>query len=145
MAFPFDFTVLDAHGHAAVVVEATSKLGTNARWASRRRQRIADDSTAFGSSAFLLVTPDRLYAWPASAASDAAPSTEIDGEQVLGRYLERAGVQKGRNIDPYVFEWIVESWLQDVASGVAPAPTTSGFDQVTAALRGARVVAERAA
>lgn len=145
MAFLFDFAALDERDHAWLVVEAKSKLGTNARWASRLRESIANRSTAFSSSAFLLVTPDRVYAWPARAPSDAAPSTELDGEQVFGRYFERTGVREDRQIDAYVFELIVESWLHDIASGVEPAPEAPGFEGVAGGLRGARVIAERAA
>ncbi|UJR84812.1 hypothetical protein [Sandaracinus amylolyticus] len=144
MAFPFDFAAQNELGRIALAVEAKALTGTSDRWARELRDMIATRSSVLESSAFLLVTPDRLYVWPAGASNDTAPTT-VDAGAVLGSYLSRAGVRGDRRIDPRVFEDIVGWWLQDLATGVAEPSHGAEIEPIAKAVRGTRVIAERAA
>lgn len=145
MTFPFDFATVDGAGRVSLAVEAKSKTGTDDRWARELRALIARRSRAFESSAFLLVTPDRLYVWSPGAAPKAAPDSVVEGADVLRSYLARAGIGTARRIEARTFEDIVGWWLQDLATGVAEPPATPGFESIAAALREGQLVGERAA
>jgi predicted nucleic acid-binding protein len=138
MAYEFDFAALDPRGRVTLAIEAKAKRGTSAKWATEMRRIIAARSEHIGEPAFLLVTPDRLYVWPASVPPDAAPAASIDAETALGSYFARAGVPDDRVVSAQVFEDIVEWWLRDLVTGVSAPPPIASFDPVASALRGTR-------
>lgn len=140
----FDFAALDEHGQIALLVDVKSKRDTDVAWAQELRKLIADRAPVVTSSMFLLVTPDALYLWPARASLNEPPET-LDGEAALGAYLDRAAAPRSRVIDPRVFEAVVLWWLEDLATGVAPAPMATSFAPFSRALRAGRIVTELAA
>ena len=144
MAARFDIAALDESGQITVLVEAKSKLGTDATWARELRRLIAERAPAVVSGMFLLVTPDALYLWPAGGRLDSLPAT-LDAATLLGKHLDRVGARRDRAMDPRVFEDVVLWWLKDVATGVATAPSGDAFAPLTQALRAGRIVTELAA
>ncbi len=144
MATRFDFAALDPTGKISLLVEAKSKLGTDAVWARELRGLIAERAPIVASGTFLLVTPDRLYVWAADERLESSP-TVLDGTKVLGKHLEHAGARPDRAMDPRAFEAVVLWWLKDIATGVADTPPGEAFAPVARALRSGRIVSELAA
>lgn len=139
----FDFTAVDEAGRVSLVVEVKSKTGTDDRWARELHGLIADRSSAFDSSAFLIVTPDRLYAWSPCAPPESV--FDVDATDVLRSYLARADIGSDQRIEARTFEDVVGWWLQDLSTGVTAPPAIPGFEPIAAAVRDGRLVAERAA
>lgn len=143
MTLPFDFTIVDEAGRASLVVEVKSKTGTDDSWARDLRNLIANRWPGLQSSAFLLVTPDRLYAWSKGAAPESV--VDVDAADVLRSYLARADIKTDQRIEARTFEDVVGWWLQDLVSGVTEPPAIPGFEAIAAAVRDGTLVAERAA
>lgn len=145
MTVRFDFAAQRDPDRIELLVEVKSSLGKDEAWARDLRVLLAGRTTALGSTAFLLVTPERFYAWERGAADDAPPTFAGDAEPWLGRYFERVGLPQNRQVDPRIFEEIVGWWLTDISSGVTPPPSDPRLAFLGRALRGARVIEERAA
>lgn len=140
-----DFAAYDPSGHVRVAIEAKRRIGTAAAWAADFRRNAVAHGWIAADAMFVLVTPDKLYAWNRCAERDAAPTAEIATDAIFGPYYARVGTSAD-TIGSEAFELIVSWWLEDVARAsaddVAPALRGTGLPE---ALSGSRIVRQAAA
>jgi hypothetical protein len=141
----FDFTVYDPTGRPRATVEAKRRIGTNRVWAAELRRNWLEHGPLPASDVFILVLPDRLYAWNASAPDEALPDADLDAGPLLGPYFQRIHVTP-EQIRPDAFDMLVAWWLEDIASR---APSTERQESIPSWLReavaGGRIVSSPAA
>lgn len=98
-------------------------------------------------SVFALITPDKLYTWPADAGPDDGPDFEGDSSSLLGPYFSRVDATPA-SIEDEAFELLVSWWLQDLSANLGP-ETDRGVGLVESGLfstlAGARIVRQDAA
>lgn len=145
-----DFTVYDAGGQMALVVEVKRIFDKNAQWATKWRCAYMEDAPAsLAECSHMLVTPERIYVWAAGALPGASPTCQLDASQHLGGYFRRVDIPT-RDIEARAFERIVSWWLRDL-SHHSPSPTSDTSTQeleragLLPALAGARIIQEDAA
>lgn len=143
--FCYDFAVYDDHGRLSAVLEAKRRLGTDLAWARAWHATAVERMVQPVAANVVLVVPDRIYAWRPGAGPTADPDWSLDAEPWLEPYFTRLEIPVAE-VDPKVFEAIVELWLQDVVQGQLP---TGGHTQpargLLDALRGGEVVTQVAA
>jgi len=140
-----DFAAYDPSGHVRVAIDAKRRIGTAAAWAADFRRNAVAHGWIASDAMFVLVTPDKLYAWDRYVDFDAAPSAEIAADGIFGPYYARVGASAD-SIGSEAFEMIVSWWLEDVSRGsagdVAPVLHGTGLPE---ALSGSRIVRQAAA
>lgn len=141
----FDFTIYDQSGRPRAVVEAKRRIGTNGTWAAELRRNWLEHGPLPASDVFILVLPDRVYMWNASAPEEALPDVDLDAGPLLGPYFQRIHVTP-EQIRPDAFDMVVAWWLGDIASR---APSTEHRASIPPWLRdavvGGRIVSSPAA
>ena len=143
----FDFAVYGPDERLTTVIEAKARGGTTDTWAAQLRKNMVAHANVPRDAMFVLATPGALYLWEPKAQLTELPTYQIDATALFRPYFDRAGVPSGTEtvVDPMVFEMIVNSWLQDLATEPVrsdPLLHDSGFvDRV----RTGRLVAQLAA
>jgi hypothetical protein len=141
----FDFAVHDHTGRLTALVEARRRLGTSADWATQFRHNVLAHGPPPRADLFVLIVPDRLYIWQASAPADARPTYEVDARTLFAPYFQRIGVGP-EQIEPMAFELLVAWWLEDLArEGMAPGTSELSRSGLLDAVSGARISREAAA
>lgn len=115
MALGADLSLYDADGRLAAVAEVKNRTGTSGRWAAKTRRNLLAHGFGGGSGFFLLVTPDRLYAWKDAGDDpvEVPPMYEEDITATVASYLHEAGLPPDRVSGP-AFELVVAAWLGDL-------------------------------
>ena len=110
-----DLALYDRSGRLTAIAEIKNKRGTSREWAAQTRRNLLAYSRAYGVDFFLMVTPDRLYAWKDAGTEPipAPPTYEADTRPGLAPYFESAGVDP-RYVSGHAFELIVGAWLSDL-------------------------------
>jgi hypothetical protein len=140
-----DFAAYDEAGHVQVTIEAKRRPGTAADWAAAFRRNAVMHGWLPIDSIFILVTPDKLYAWDRDVDVDAAPSTELAADTLFRPYYERVGTSPS-SIGSEAFELLVSWWLDDVARKPADeVASVLGKTALAEALSGSRIVRQDAA
>lgn len=134
----YDFGAYDDTGHLKVVVEAKRSIGTSADWALKFRRNLLAHGKPLPGDLFVVVAPDKIYAWHARAEMDARPDLDIDARPILAPYFERAKTQPSQ-IDPLAFELLVAWWLEDVARNTTDPSEDTIASPLAKALAGARI------
>ena len=111
-----DLSLYDSNGRLAATAEVKNKTGTTGSWAAKTRRNLLAHGFGCDSEFFLLVTPDRLYAWKdvGNDPNEVLPSYEADAGPTFAPYLEDAGVALSP-ISGQAFELVVAAWLSDLA------------------------------
>ena len=110
-----DLSLYDANGRLAAIAEVKNRTGTSGTWAAKTRRNLVAHGLGWGSGFFLLITPDRLYAWK-DAGDDAVevpPTYEADIGTTFASYCNDAGLAPNRVSGP-AFELVVAAWLGDL-------------------------------
>lgn len=134
----YDFAAYDDGGHLKVAVEARTRIGTSAEWALQFRRNLLAHDRGLPGELFVIVAPDKIYAWKADAEMDAAPAFEIDARPLLAPYFERAHTRPD-HIEPQAFELLVAWWLEDVAREAPGSREGLRESALAKALAGARI------
>ena len=115
MALGADLALYDVEGRLVAVAEVKNRTGTSGRWAAKTRRNLLAHGFGAGSGFFLLVTPDRLYAWKDAGDDpvEVPPMYEEDITTTVAAYLNEAGLSPDRVSGP-AFELVVAAWLGDV-------------------------------
>lgn len=94
MAFRADLSLYDANGCLAAVAEVKNRTGTSGEWAAKNRRNLLAHGFGWGSGFFLLITPDRLYAWKDAGDDpvEVPPMYEADVATTFATYLNDAGL-----------------------------------------------------
>ena len=147
-----DLALYDPGGQLVALAEVKNKRGTSREWAAKTRRNLLALGGFGDADFFLLVTRDRLYLWKDAGTDpvELPPTHEVDAEETLSPYFERAGIDPG-NVGGHAFELIVATWLGDVMWSAVSAQgrgddgdwlARSGF---RAAVEGGRIEYEAAA
>ena len=111
-----DLIAYDRDGGVVLLAEAKSRRGTSEDWAARLRRNMLSHGILPRSKFFLIATPERMYLWKHErpGQAEAPPESTINAEEVLEPYFERLH-QEPSGIGPEAFEFLVLTWLTDVA------------------------------
>ena len=114
MAFRADLSLYDANGRLTAVAEVKNRTGTSGEWAAKTRRNLLAHGFGWGSDFFLLITPDRLYAWKDAGDDpvEVPPMYEADVATTFATYLNDAGLAPNQVSGP-AFELVVAAWLGD--------------------------------
>lgn len=121
MALRADLSVHDANGRLTALAEVKNRTGTSGKWAAKTRRNLLAHGYGWGTGFFLLVTPDRLYAWKDAGDDpvEVPPTYESNIATTFATYLKDAGLRPDQVSGP-AFELVVAAWLGDlVRSGNA--------------------------
>lgn len=139
-----DIAVFDRTGALQVVVEVKGRPGASSEWAAGLRRNILAHG-ALAVPYFLIVLPDRVFAWgPAHklSASEVSPDFEGETQALLSPYLDKVKEATERLSDSSL-EAIVATWLDQLADGeVGTSPLESDWlveGGLAAAVEGGRV------
>ena len=115
MALCADLALYDGSGRLTAIVEVKNRFGTSAEWAARTRRNILAHGGRWKSDYFLLITPDRLYAWKDAGIDpiERVPAYEADLGPTFAPYFENAGLDP-RKVSGQAFELLVAAWLSDL-------------------------------
>jgi len=109
----YDLFVYAPDGGLLARVDVRARRDTDREWAKDiwdflRPPRAGHDAM------FLIITPERIYAWPRGAEEP----VELDAQPLLGPYAERAGIRLD-NVGQLAFDMLAEHWLYDLSAGCA--------------------------
>lgn len=115
MSIRADLSLYDSDGRLTALAEVKNRTGTSGKWAAKTRRNLLAHGLGCGSDYFLLITPDRLYAWKGAGSnpSEVWPMFEADTEPTFAPYFHHAGIVPGR-ASGQAFELVVAAWLSDV-------------------------------
>ena len=115
MALRADLSLYDEKGRLTALAEVKNRKGTSGQWAAKTRRNLLAHGYGWGEGFFLLVTPDRLYAWKDAGDDpvEVPPTYESDVATTFATYLEDAGLPPDRVSGP-AFELVVAAWLGDL-------------------------------
>ena len=139
-----DFVAYDKDGRVVLLAEAKSRCGTSDNWAARLRRNMLSHGTLPGSKFFLIATPERMYLWKHQPAGmpEAPPEYTADAQKVLEPYFEKLR-QKPSAIGPEAFEFLVLTWLVDIArsghSELNQGTSSELLSELTGSLQQARI------
>jgi len=139
-----DFVAYDKEGGVALLAEAKSTRGTSEIWAARLRQNMLSHGTLPGAKPFLIATPERIYLWKqqASGLPEAPPEYSADAQKVLEPYFAKLR-QEPSKIGPEAFDFLVLTWLVDVArsgqNGSRKDPSSDLLSELSGTLRQTRI------
>ncbi|MBC8071527.1 MAG: hypothetical protein IAG13_24580 [Deltaproteobacteria bacterium] len=140
-----DFIAYDEAGQVRAVIEAKRTLGATADWAARFRRNRLSHGGSTGGGHFIVVTPERLFAWDPHVPVDAPANIEIDLSRSFSDRLAAIGATT-ETIEPLAFELFVAWWLDELTHPSQhrepPELESSG---IAAVLAGARLVGSAAA
>jgi len=99
-----------------LLVEVTGQHGTTDVWAARFRRNLLEHDTMPNAPFFLIATPERLYFWRQNDPSprEEPPHFTMDATVELKPYFETFK-QDPKTVSGYALEWILFSWLNDIA------------------------------
>ena len=122
MALRADLSLYDANGRLTALAEVKNRTGTSGQWAAKTRRNLLAHGYGWGTGFFLLVTPDRLYAWKDAGDDpvEVPPMYESDIATTFATYLNDAGLPPGQVSGP-AFELVVAAWLGDLMRSSAAA------------------------
>ena len=123
-----DFVGYNKRGEIVLLAEAKSRAGTPDTWASQLRRNILAHGELPQARFFLIATPDRIYIWKQEGPDDAEapPSAIVDAQVALGSYFENLG-RAGSQMGPQEFEFLIQSWLTDLAGSSSEDASGSFF------------------
>jgi len=141
-----DLAAYDKNGQLALLVEAKSRLNTNAGWAAKMHRNLIAHGTVPSANYFMLALPDNLYLWNSSttAKEEAGPNYTLRPEPLLQRYLDSSGLSLN-TLSGSSLAILLGSWINDVIKyGVPndlPEPQRSALLQsgLVDAIRGGRL------
>lgn len=115
MGIAADLSLYDANGRLTALAEVKNRKGTSGRWAAKTRRNLLAHGVGCGSDYFLLITPDRLYAWKDAGTepSEVWPTFEAETGPTFAPYFSHAGVVPDQ-ASGQAFELVVAAWLSDV-------------------------------
>lgn len=115
MALRADLSVYDADGRLTALAEVKNRTGTSGQWAAKTRRNLLAHGYGWGSDFFLLITPDRLYAWKDAGDEplETPPTYEADLAATFASYFHDAGLAANQINGP-AFELVVAAWLNDL-------------------------------
>ena len=115
MALCADLALYDQSGRLTAIAEVKNRFGTSAAWAARTRRNILAHGGEWKSDFFLLITPDRLYAWKDAGIEpvERLPTYEAESGPTFAPYFRNAGLNP-RNVSGEAFELLVAAWLSDL-------------------------------
>lgn len=115
MALRADLSLYDANGRLTALAEVKNRTGTSGQWAAKTRRNLLAHGFGWGTGFFLLVTPDRLYAWKDAGDDpvEVPPTYEADIATTFATYLKDAGLPPDQVSGP-AFELVVAAWLGDL-------------------------------
>lgn len=115
MSIPADLSLYDSDGRLAALAEIKNRTGTSGKWAAKTRRNLLAHGVGSGSDYFLLITPDRLYAWKDAGTSpgEVWPTFEADIGPTFAPYFSHAGIVPDQ-VSGQAFELVVAAWLSDV-------------------------------
>jgi hypothetical protein len=143
--FPYDFAIYDDLGRLSALLMAKRRFGTDASSAQRWHEGVVESIERPAATRVVLVTPDRIYAWPPGADAAADPDWVLDAAPWFAPYFTRLKIPAAE-VHPPIFEWIVGMWLRDVAQGELPDGMDAGSSGgLLDALQGGEVVEQVAA
>lgn len=110
-----DLSLYDSNGRLTALAEVKNRTGTSGKWAAKTRRNLLAHGIGCGSEYFLLITPDRLYAWKdvGTNLSEVRPTFEADTGPTFAPYFSHAGIVPDQ-ASGQAFELVVAAWLSDV-------------------------------
>jgi hypothetical protein len=141
-----DLAAYDRNGQLALLVEAKSRLNTDAEWAAKMHRNLIAHGTVPGSNYFMLALPDNLYLWSSATKPQggADPNYVFSPEPLLRRYLRSSGLALN-SLSESSLAILLGSWINDmIRYGVSddlPEPQRSLLLQsgLAEAIRGGRL------
>ena len=140
-----DFVAYDRDGQVVLLAEAKSKRRTTEDWAAGLRRNMLSHGILPWAKYFLIATPDRMYLWKQTRANPGDVPPEffaIDARQVLQPYFEKFH-QTPSEIGPEAFEFLVLTWLTDIARSaereLEQNPSVAWLSELSGSLRQARI------
>lgn len=117
-----DFVGYNKRGEIVLLAEAKSRTGTTDEWASQLRKNILAHGELPQARFFLIATPDRIYIWKQEGPDDAEapPSAVVDAHEAFASYFKTLDWPASQ-IGPEGFEFLVRSWLTDLAGSSSTA------------------------
>ncbi|HXA66993.1 MAG TPA: hypothetical protein VNV82_17680 [Bryobacteraceae bacterium] len=111
-----DLIAYDYAGHAILVGEVKSRVGTSEQWAALFRRNMLAHGILPRALFFLIATPERIYFWKQDkpGISDEPPAFTIDVAKEFKQYFEKLG-KAPQAIGEQALELLVLSWLTDIA------------------------------
>jgi len=112
-----DFVAYGRDGGVLLLGEAKSRRGTSESWAAGLRRNMLSHGSLPESKYFLIATPERVYLWGQQAGNPGdPPEVTINAGTILQPYFNRLH-QDPSQIGPEAFDYVVLTWLTDVAKG----------------------------
>lgn len=113
---PIDFVAYNADGGVVLLAEAKSRSGTSESWAAKLRRNMLAHGILPRSQYFLIATPEVMYGWRQEGlpVTEVPPQFTIDTKVALAPYFDQFEVDPA-NIGPEVFEFLIHTWLTDIA------------------------------
>ncbi len=110
-----DLLLYNSGGRLTALAEVKNRTGTSGMWAAKTRRNLLAHGLGCGSDYFLLITPDRLYAWKDAGnnSGEVLPTYEADTGPTFAPYFNQAGIVPNRT-SGQAFELVVAAWLSDV-------------------------------
>ena len=139
-----DLVAYDKEGRIVLLAEAKSRRGTSENWAAQLRRNMLAHGTLPGTKLFLIATPERMYLWKHQPAGkpEAPPEFTADAQKVLEPYFEKL-CQEPSEIGPEAFEFLVLTWLIDIARAghteLHPDTSSEFLSELTGSLQQARI------
>lgn len=115
MSLRADLLLYNSGGRLTALAEVKNRTGTSGMWAAKTRRNLLAHGLGCGSDYFLLITPDRLYAWKDAGnnSGEVLPTYEADTGPTFAPYFNQAGIVPNRT-SGQAFELVVAAWLSDV-------------------------------
>lgn len=112
-----DFSIFDRTGRLAVIAEAKKRNGTDSRWATEWLQNYLRRQQGSPPPFVLLATPERLYLWKRPVETAGLEPTVMNARRLFSSYLRTQSLET-TDISRPVFEFMVGTWLRDLALGL---------------------------
>jgi hypothetical protein len=139
-----DFVAYDREGRVVLLAEAKSRRGTSEHWAARLRRNMLAHGILPPAKYFLIATPERVYLWKQERPNlaEVPPEFTIDAAKVFQPYFQRLH-QEPSKIGPEAFEFLVLTWLTDMAQSDEHKPrqdsSSAWLSEFTGSLQQARI------
>jgi hypothetical protein len=131
MSIHLDLSVFDSGGQLAAVVEVKAQRWKSPEWAAEFRRNLLAHGWETRPRFFLIVTLDRIFIWKDAGIDPeiVPPDYIVDAHPVFEPYFEAARLDADQ-IDPFSFEMIVASWLNNLALVRDPAAELPSHEHV---------------
>jgi hypothetical protein len=133
-----DIVVYDEYGRIVLLAEVKALPKTDPSWAAKTRSEVLRFTRGFVPPYFLVIARDFSYLWTSPAATNAAPDTSINTQELFREYLDAVDSNASDLADP-ALELLGGIWLRDLTSSRTRGPVLPQLFDLAAAVENGRI------